>query len=239
MMSPLDVFTEPVGQRLTWTLLHFLWQGLAVAVLLAAVLRLFPVRQARSRYAVCLAAMLTMAACPLVTFALLGANAAEVEWDAAQRSPTVASGEVGLPPRLPAPRERETVEEVVVAQGPLELRGDTMLGDRTAADRPIASVDRPVAAQEVGLRPSLRLLRPFLGALQPYLLAGWIAGVMMLAGRLLLGQVGVQWLQRGRWPGWVNVWACRPFPGYSFRRRSAKPSWWACCGRWFCCRRAG
>ncbi len=29
-MFPLDVLGEPVWQRLTWTLLHFLWQALAV-----------------------------------------------------------------------------------------------------------------------------------------------------------------------------------------------------------------
>jgi len=93
-MSPLDAFSEPVWQRLTWTLLHFLWQGLAVAAVLVTVLWLFRVRQARIRYAVSLVAMLVMVACPLVTFAVMEVGAdpraevardtAEVEWGAAE-----------------------------------------------------------------------------------------------------------------------------------------------------------
>lgn len=70
-MSPLDAFGEPVWQRLTWALLHFLWQGLTVAVVPAAAFWLFRVHRARTRYALCLLAMVTMAACPLVTFAFL------------------------------------------------------------------------------------------------------------------------------------------------------------------------
>ena len=59
-MSTLDVLCEPVWQRLTWTLLHFLWQGLLIALALSVVLWLFKIRQPRTRYALCLMAMLAM-----------------------------------------------------------------------------------------------------------------------------------------------------------------------------------
>lgn len=57
------------------TLLHFLWQGLAVAavaLVLAWVLRNGP---ARRRYAVWLTALLIMAACPVLTFAYVSTHA--------------------------------------------------------------------------------------------------------------------------------------------------------------------
>ncbi|OHB69086.1 MAG: hypothetical protein A2V70_19830 [Planctomycetes bacterium RBG_13_63_9] len=104
MMGPLDLLAEPVGQRLTWTLLHFLWQGLAISAALLAMLWLLRVHRARARYALCLAAMLTMAVCPLVTFALLQVDVrqvplnADVGWDAAQRNPAPTHAKVTLPP---------------------------------------------------------------------------------------------------------------------------------------------
>jgi beta-lactamase regulating signal transducer with metallopeptidase domain len=200
-MPPLDVCSEPVAQRLTWTLLHFLWQGLAVAVLLAPALRLFAVRRARARYATCLAAMLAMAACPLVTFALLGDNAGNVERRATQWSPSIASREAELRPSLPAAGgRREPVDEVAIAPEPVGPRRDTIRDEQAAADRPIAAVDQPAVAEDVGLYPALHPLRRFMGVVQPYLLAGWIVGVAMLGVRLLLGQVGVQWVRRGRRP---------------------------------------
>src|SRR5689334_17994060 len=49
-----------MNQALGWTLLHFVWQGAAVALLLAAVLP--AVRTARVRYGAACFAMLAMAA---------------------------------------------------------------------------------------------------------------------------------------------------------------------------------
>ena len=77
-MSPFDLLYEPPWQRGTLTLFHFLWQGFAVALGLLAVLWLFRVRQARARYALSLLALLAMAACPLVTLAVLDGSLREV-----------------------------------------------------------------------------------------------------------------------------------------------------------------
>jgi len=71
MMLLLDVLSQPVWQRLTWTLLHFLWQGLGIAAIMLAVFWLFRVRGASLRYAISLLAMLLMALCPPITFVVL------------------------------------------------------------------------------------------------------------------------------------------------------------------------
>ena len=74
-MTPLEILCGPVCQRLAWTLLHFVWQGLLVAAGVAAIGWLFPLAQARSRYAVAVAGLLLMACCPPITFAVLEAAA--------------------------------------------------------------------------------------------------------------------------------------------------------------------
>ena len=75
VMFSLDVLGEPVWQRLTWTLLHFLWQGLAVAAVVATLLYVWPVGRAHNRYLIYLTALIAMAACPLVTFMVIDAPA--------------------------------------------------------------------------------------------------------------------------------------------------------------------
>jgi uncharacterized protein (TIGR03435 family) len=54
--------------RLGWTLLHFLWQGAAIATLYAAARRVFASRDANSRYLLACAALALMIAAPAVTW---------------------------------------------------------------------------------------------------------------------------------------------------------------------------
>jgi TonB family protein len=56
---------------LGWTLLHFCWQGAAVAALLACVLGIVGPRRSQLRYAAACCAMALMVALPIVTFARL------------------------------------------------------------------------------------------------------------------------------------------------------------------------
>jgi beta-lactamase regulating signal transducer with metallopeptidase domain len=58
-------------QALGWTLLHFCWQGAAVAALLWSGLALLPVRMPRARYAAASLALALMVALPLATFSRL------------------------------------------------------------------------------------------------------------------------------------------------------------------------
>ncbi len=62
-------FTIPWVIRLGWTLLHFLWQGTAIAILYAATRFLFARSlSANARYTLACAALLAMAAAPAMTF---------------------------------------------------------------------------------------------------------------------------------------------------------------------------
>jgi len=70
-MTVIRFFSEPFWQQLGLTLIHFLWQGLLIAVLLAASVRLFRLCPGHPRYRAYLTAFLVMAACPVLTFITL------------------------------------------------------------------------------------------------------------------------------------------------------------------------
>jgi TonB family protein len=69
-MNPLPSSTIAlIAHAAGWTLLHFLWQGALVALILACVLALLSGRSAQPRYLAACAALVLMAILPLITFA--------------------------------------------------------------------------------------------------------------------------------------------------------------------------
>ena len=71
----ITLLNQPWAERLGWTLLHFLWQGILVAALYALARALAGGRMsARGRYAMACAALLAMTAAPAVTYWWLGTS---------------------------------------------------------------------------------------------------------------------------------------------------------------------
>jgi beta-lactamase regulating signal transducer with metallopeptidase domain len=70
-MHPIEWLEQPICRLLTLTLLHFVWQGLAIVLALVLVADVGNVRRAAARYACSLGALIAMTACPLVTLAWL------------------------------------------------------------------------------------------------------------------------------------------------------------------------
>jgi beta-lactamase regulating signal transducer with metallopeptidase domain len=71
----ITLLNHPSTERLGWTLLHFLWQGILVAALYALARALAGGRMsARGRYATACAALLAMTAAPAVTYWWLGTS---------------------------------------------------------------------------------------------------------------------------------------------------------------------
>jgi TonB family protein len=69
-MNPLPFSTTAlIAHAAGWTLLHFLWQGALVALILACILALLSGRSAQPRYLAACAALVLMAILPLITFA--------------------------------------------------------------------------------------------------------------------------------------------------------------------------
>ncbi|HLJ49556.1 MAG TPA: M56 family metallopeptidase [Bryobacteraceae bacterium] len=100
----ITLLNQPWTERLGWTLLHFLWQGILVAALYALARALAGGRiSARGRYAIACASLLTMTAAPALTYWWLGnsGQAAGVgdltEWGARKLAPAVAYSPVTDP----------------------------------------------------------------------------------------------------------------------------------------------
>ncbi|HEY6360676.1 MAG TPA: M56 family metallopeptidase, partial [Vicinamibacterales bacterium] len=91
-MSP---WTHLVG----WTLIHFVWQGAALALGAAGALRLWRHRSANARYAIACGALAAMLAAPVLTARVLLASGAAPAADVGQQQPNAVTG-----PLSPAPR---------------------------------------------------------------------------------------------------------------------------------------
>ena len=78
MTSLIALCQQPVAHALGWTLLHFCWQGLLLAILLASVLWLLRGSSADVRYATACGALALMVTMPVATFVRL-ATAAQAD----------------------------------------------------------------------------------------------------------------------------------------------------------------
>ncbi len=78
-MWPLDLLHDSAWRPLTWTLLHFLWQGIAVASVWKVLFWVFQGRRTQIHYLLGLAGLLVMAACPAVTLLLVESDPGQVE----------------------------------------------------------------------------------------------------------------------------------------------------------------
>ena len=100
----ITLLNQPWTERLGWTLLHFLWQGILVAALYALARTLAGDRiSARGRYAIACASLLAMTVAPALTYWWLGnsGQAARIgdltDWGARQLAPGVAYSPVTDP----------------------------------------------------------------------------------------------------------------------------------------------
>jgi beta-lactamase regulating signal transducer with metallopeptidase domain len=94
-MSGMD---NPVAAAAAWALVHFLWQGTLVGLAIAGVLSLLERRQASTRYAVAVGALLLLAVLPVVT-AVGFTPPVETPYAAAVTSPGS-----GILPAVPEPQ---------------------------------------------------------------------------------------------------------------------------------------
>ncbi|HVW02560.1 MAG TPA: hypothetical protein VHB77_19545, partial [Planctomycetaceae bacterium] len=174
--------SQPQLLELGAALMHFLWQGAIVALLLATALSALRRRSANLRYMIACAALVSMAACPVATFV----------WSS-QGLP--ANGGADAAP-LPMPKfqsQRVAVDpsrdEMRVEAPPVRI-GRNAVAATPPAPRSFAGIDL------------VSLLRPF----APWMVALWLMGVVALSVRLCVGWVEVQQMRcRGVQsvpPGW-------------------------------------
>ncbi|MHB1033285.1 MAG: M56 family metallopeptidase [Pirellulales bacterium] len=175
-MLPLEFLSEPFSQRLAMTLVHFLWQGLAVAGVFLAAIHLFGVRRPQVRYVLSLVALVAMLACPVATLAIQCLRpAAGSTLSTAATRPRVESSPAARGGALPAPAE---------TWGPFDPApsGDTILSEERPAEQSSAAWSSALAG--------------WLRAAQPGVVAVWALGVIVLSVRMFLGLLTIAALKR-------------------------------------------
>jgi beta-lactamase regulating signal transducer with metallopeptidase domain/HEAT repeat protein len=148
---------ESVG----WVLVHFVWQGIAIALALAAVLSLTSAAQSALRYALSCAALLMMLG------AVIATTASVVSRDR-DPLPTLT--------RTTTPIEAPVAEPAAAAARDRQARP----GDARGSGRGPSRTDDVSAS-------AIAALRPIVAAAMPWLVIAWAVGVLLLSIRLVGG----------------------------------------------------
>ncbi len=159
---------RPFVDCLGWTLVHFLWQGLVIAGLLALGRSLLRRNPPNHRYLAGCLALALMSAAPVVTFHF------------------VAQRYVPAPSPIPVPAS-------------------------AASSRPVTRPPSSAPKLLLLAKPTARA-RSFterLEILLPWLVTGWLAGVLGLSCRLVLGWVQIKRLQRHATAALAELWRAK------------------------------
>ena len=169
-------------EQLGWTLVHFVWQGAAVAVLYACCLIVLRGRAPQSKYVVGCTALAVMAICPIVTYMQLaqGANISKAvvktaTLDSTKLLPMSTDIQTSLPSITPA-----------ITDAP----SDAPLIERSWGT--LAPVQRQFTASEQGWSRLQRRIAPKLSQLVEF----WLVGVVLLTLRFVIGCQRVWCLSR-------------------------------------------
>ncbi len=229
---PLIGLPDQVTSRLAWVLVHFVWQGAAIAGLLALTLWLGRVKRPAVRYACGLVALAVMVACPVITFGLVrpardaavtaSLDQAKVaiiaprdEPFASGRSITAGSSRGAMMATLKGASPRDSLEFEA------DLFGSENLEPHS---RPAHATDFTVEQADAPIEPFARdatRVRTSWSRVQPWIVSGWLVGVAAFSIRLLLGWFGVWRLRRRVEP--VPEWLAERVRSLSQALRVTRP----------------
>ena len=180
-----EFFRHPFVEKLGWALLHFVWQGVALAILLCVILAVMRRVTANARYLVACMGLLLMAALPAVTLGFL----------ASKPDTSRSALGVGSDNALEMADFTVTVSGQSTVTQSLPLSGTTVVPTnpaRTLPDMDAIAGRNPVVIPALSLAERCEsFLRPWL----PCMTMVWLAGVVALALRLLFAWTQVQRLQ--------------------------------------------
>jgi hypothetical protein len=219
-MNLIEWLGGSLSLRLAITLLHFVWQGLAVAFLAAGVCRWLAPLGPRGRYAIHVSALLVMAACVPVTFALVDVSGIQRvlyldEVVTAAQHSSLGSGsshDLILATRFlgsgriddigAADRER-LLELVPFGEFDEADRSDDESADSFSAAGAVRNGTQPDSRADldaVGGYAGLRSVWSRLARIAPYLASVYLLGALVMLARLAVGLWGGERLRRNAVP---------------------------------------
>ena len=181
---------ESFSLRLAVTLLHFLWQGVAVALLVVVVGWLLRRASAQMRYVVNVAAMLVLVSCLPVTFALVDVS-----------RPIAESGATRTPVGSRLNESKRLHDNAIAMPGGtavIDTDSDSALSPMLDTDPPTPEA-RPSDADASPDAPVFQTLS-WLFPVAPYLTLIYLAGVLLMMLRLVTALWGGQKLRCGSTP---------------------------------------
>ncbi len=174
--------------RLTVTLLHFLWQGAVIGLLLLLASRRLCRVPARVRYAVNVVAMLLMAACLPVTFALVSKPKPDLP-----RAAETSDGRVFAEAHRPA---TQPSLEVPAPGVDLSRAGGPLTAEESAASADLTTIAAGPSAEHA----DADRVDASLSAIAPYTTIAYLCGVAVMILRLGVALWGGHRLQRSATP---------------------------------------
>ncbi len=169
-MSIIEFLSQPIWQRLGLTLVHFLWQGLAVAVLVGAFVRVLKLKQGNPRYVAYLLAFVAMIACLVVTFINI---------------------DISIRPNVKFIPEAKLTEPINNVTENSSTEADNLSKTDTSSSYKTQSTTRTKSI------PFYERMNGYLHVSLPWLLSIWIVGVIILSMRLLMGYIGIyRWCRK-------------------------------------------
>ncbi len=185
-----ETILSELGQRISWMLVHSVWQFASIAVVLAVGLRLLRGRSSHVRYGVMLAAMFVMAISPVVTFCVVSPEIQNAEL-------RIANPELELELQnasrasLPMKEMRATSSQFMVP--PADVGPAEELNHRVTEDTETESSSMELRALCVSM------VQNFVDRWMNVILAVWLAGMLVLSIRPLIGWRATRSLRsRGR-----------------------------------------
>jgi beta-lactamase regulating signal transducer with metallopeptidase domain len=179
-------------------LVHFIWQGAAIAFLLILIIRSCRIQRPSMRYGMGLLAMLLMALCPVLTLAWLP-----------DFSSDLASTQNALPrlPLSPAASQDDTLAASSPTRAPsfgaTATSGSFDGGATTDSEASLLPLQEPVLRSLMSFSENQTAVSglPHLQSgnlqaslwrnMQPWIVTGWLLGVALFSLRLLLGWIGL------------------------------------------------
>ena len=172
-----DVFSHPFLNALGWALLHFLWQGAVVTIILAGLLFVLKGYAARIRYGLALSAMLFIPILFVVT-----------TWQIWQSSQEIAVYSQPVSPAVPS--ASSLVTPLQVEQNQSTTTGAEMVSQPATRLNTSAIAESP--------RFSARLQQRVVNQIEsllPWVVSLWLVGLLALSFRLTIGLRHVQRLK--------------------------------------------
>ncbi len=195
-MSGFTWMGDAFALRVAATLLHFVWQGAALALIAVLLNQLLCNATARTRYSVNVGLLVAMVACLPLTFVILGGPTVELARSnsetSARANVSTAEASVGPEPIGAVSIPKQVAELNVTTQPPLNHAQGESETRLDASYRPFEAVQATAKAE--------RELFQSLNSLAPFIAWTYFAGVLFMTVRLTTGLRGGQSLRRQSLP---------------------------------------